>query len=340
MSYILDALRRAEAERQRKRGPAAHSVLMPEPAASPADDPAAPPPRPAGAPVPAKAAWAGAIGVAVLAAVAVLLLGRTDPDTPPASAAGGGAERPAAPNAATGAGRVPRDDGRLAPDGIAAAPDGAARNRISDGGAPGPRPPSATAADEGHPAPANGMPGGAAPDAGAPQPAGTPPPLALPSPSIAPPPRAQQAAAPAPRLAPAPARALASPGAATVAPAGAAPATVPTPAPAGMPAASPTAAMTGAMATPPSTRTAQAASGPTASGRQIDTRLPALPEAVTRQLAISGSRYADDPAARLLIVNGQVVREGGQLAPGWVLERIQLRSAIVSQNGQRYELRY
>ncbi len=56
------------------------------------------------------------------------------------------------------------------------------------------------------------------------------------------------------------------------------------------------------------------------------------------KLAISGGVYSDNPAQRMLIVNGQVVNEGAQLAPGMVLEQIRARSAVVIVRGQRYSM--
>lgn len=64
-----------------------------------------------------------------------------------------------------------------------------------------------------------------------------------------------------------------------------------------------------------------------------------MPEEVRRELpalGISGSVYSDRPADRMLIVNGQVLRERDELAPGFMLERIQPKSAIVLHKGQRY----
>lgn len=65
------------------------------------------------------------------------------------------------------------------------------------------------------------------------------------------------------------------------------------------------------------------------------TRLPSfadLPPDVKRglpALSVSGSVYSSDPASRMLIINGQLVREGDSLGPDTVLEKIQPKSAIV-----------
>ncbi|HEY1393642.1 MAG TPA: general secretion pathway protein GspB, partial [Methylibium sp.] len=68
-----------------------------------------------------------------------------------------------------------------------------------------------------------------------------------------------------------------------------------------------------------------------------------LPDEVRRslpQLAIGGSVYSEAPGSRLLIVNGQPLHEGDQPAPGVVLERIKLKSAVMSYKGYRYEISY
>ena len=68
-----------------------------------------------------------------------------------------------------------------------------------------------------------------------------------------------------------------------------------------------------------------------------------LPENVRREmpaLAIGGSVYSAQAPARMVIVNGQVFREGDVLAPGLTLERIQPKSAIFAIRGQRFELRF
>ena len=102
------------------------------------------------------------------------------------------------------------------------------------------------------------------------------------------------------------------------------PATLPAPAPVALPAPMPAAA---------------------AAASAVAEPLPwrQLPEA-TRQrigpLAVSGAMHSPDPASRLLIVNGQVAREGDTLAPGVVLQEIQPRSALLLVQGQRVLLSY
>jgi len=50
--------------------------------------------------------------------------------------------------------------------------------------------------------------------------------------------------------------------------------------------------------------------------------------------AINGFMYSPDPQARMLLVNGQVVREGDALAPGVVLVRIRQNGALLNVQDQ------
>ena len=58
------------------------------------------------------------------------------------------------------------------------------------------------------------------------------------------------------------------------------------------------------------------------------------------QLNISGASYSDNPAHRLLIVNGQVLQEGQEVAPGLVLERIGPHEAVLNQRGLHLSIGY
>lgn len=58
------------------------------------------------------------------------------------------------------------------------------------------------------------------------------------------------------------------------------------------------------------------------------------------KLAISGGVYSDNPAQRMLIVNGQVLHEGAEVAPGIVLEQIRPRAAVLNFRGGRYTVAY
>lgn len=71
--------------------------------------------------------------------------------------------------------------------------------------------------------------------------------------------------------------------------------------------------------------------------------LQELPEDIRRQLpalAISGAVHSADPAQRMLIVNGQVVQEGGQPAPEVALLQIGPKSAVLGFRGYRFSVAY
>ncbi|MEZ5703019.1 MAG: general secretion pathway protein GspB [Burkholderiaceae bacterium] len=57
-------------------------------------------------------------------------------------------------------------------------------------------------------------------------------------------------------------------------------------------------------------------------------------------IEISGSSYSSNPAHRMLIANGQVIKEGGELTPGLTLEAIGPHSAIFNQRGTRFNVNY
>lgn len=68
-----------------------------------------------------------------------------------------------------------------------------------------------------------------------------------------------------------------------------------------------------------------------------------LPEPVRRELpvlAIGGSIYSDQPRSRMLIVGGQLLHEGDEVAPGVLLELIKPRSAVLRRGELRYEVGY
>ena len=68
--------------------------------------------------------------------------------------------------------------------------------------------------------------------------------------------------------------------------------------------------------------------------------LPASVRAALQPLVISGSTYSDNPTYRMLIVNGQVYREGEFLTPEFKLEQIRQKSALLRHNGNIYLLPY
>lgn len=99
--------------------------------------------------------------------------------------------------------------------------------------------------------------------------------------------------------------------------------------------------------TRPSPAAPAAASAPTslpaASAERPVPALAELPETFRRSLpplATSGAMYSDTPAQRMLIVNGQLFREGDKIADGLVLEQIQLKRAIFSVRGERFSVSY
>ena len=71
--------------------------------------------------------------------------------------------------------------------------------------------------------------------------------------------------------------------------------------------------------------------------------MSALPDALRRELppmVVSGSMYAPEASGRMLVLDGQVMREGQALRPGLVVERIGPSSATLSYKGQRFALPY
>ena len=69
--------------------------------------------------------------------------------------------------------------------------------------------------------------------------------------------------------------------------------------------------------------------------------LSELPEDTRRQvpaMTIGGSVYSQQPANRMVIINGQVFREGSAVTPDLRLEQIGPRSAVFSLGGQRFEM--
>jgi general secretion pathway protein B len=92
------------------------------------------------------------------------------------------------------------------------------------------------------------------------------------------------------------------------------PATVPAPAPAPAPAGS----------------APQAAATPPVAGLPPD----------APKLTITGGVYSADKAQRMLIVNGHVVAEGGDLGSGVTLEEIKPKTAVLRFRGARYSVGY
>jgi general secretion pathway protein B len=71
--------------------------------------------------------------------------------------------------------------------------------------------------------------------------------------------------------------------------------------------------------------------------------LAEMPEALRRELpplVVSGSMYSPEPASRMLVIDGQVLREGQQVRQGLTVERIGPKAATLSLRGERFELSY
>ena len=57
-------------------------------------------------------------------------------------------------------------------------------------------------------------------------------------------------------------------------------------------------------------------------------------------LVVGGASYSQNPQSRMLIVNGQIFREGDKLSPEVSLEQIRLKEAVLSTKGYRYRIAY
>lgn len=68
--------------------------------------------------------------------------------------------------------------------------------------------------------------------------------------------------------------------------------------------------------------------------------LPAAVRSDLPKLAISGGVHSENAAQRMLIVGGEVVSEGAEVAPGVVLEQIRAGTAVLRYKGFRYSVTY
>lgn len=71
--------------------------------------------------------------------------------------------------------------------------------------------------------------------------------------------------------------------------------------------------------------------------------LQQLPEAIQREVprvSVGGYIYSPNPADRLLLVDKMLRREGEELAPGLVLERLMPKYAVMNYRGTRYRVGY
>jgi len=85
------------------------------------------------------------------------------------------------------------------------------------------------------------------------------------------------------------------------------------------------------------------ASAPVAAAVQVAPLLSELPESAKRglpTLTITGAVASDNPAQRLLLVNGQVLPQGAMAAPEVLIEEIQARSATFTFRGTRFRVAF
>lgn len=95
-----------------------------------------------------------------------------------------------------------------------------------------------------------------------------------------------------------------------------------------------------AVATAPPVAVPAAAPAPAADRVYAIAELPPDVQRDLPKLAITGGVHSDNAAQRMLIVGGQVMAEGAQLAPGVVLEEIRPKTAVVRFRGYRYSVGY
>ena len=99
---------------------------------------------------------------------------------------------------------------------------------------------------------------------------------------------------------------------------------------------------------PPASAITTRPAAPVASPRPVPVSRPVvnmneLPAEVRQTLpkvVISGSTYSDNRALRMLIINGEVFREGERPAPDLQLEQIGSKSAVLNFKGLRYAVAY
>ena len=290
MSYILEALKKAQAERQLGNAPDIHT--------------------PAPVQVPAAAATANRkpllIGLGAGAVAAALVMGIVWRSKTP------GGEPAVLAQATTPAANMAMQ-GAAPPAAMAPAPAPAVV--VTDAPPVADTPVTQTA-----PPRASQMNGAAAMT----PPAATP--LAA---AVAPPPAAARPAVPA-----APAPSMAPPRVA---------ATPPAPAAArdAVPEAAPEAVYLPAPARAP--EPAAAVRAPDQNAEETLRTLQQLPEAIQREVpkvAVGGYIYSPNPADRLLLIDKTLRREGEEVAPGLVLERLMPKYAVMNYRGTRYRVGY
>ena len=95
-----------------------------------------------------------------------------------------------------------------------------------------------------------------------------------------------------------------------------------------------------AAAKPPAEAAASKKAEPAATPIYAFADLPAELQRELPKLAITGGIHSDNAAQRMLIVGGQVMNEGAEVAPGVVLEQIRARAAVLRFKGYRYSVAY
>lgn len=86
-----------------------------------------------------------------------------------------------------------------------------------------------------------------------------------------------------------------------------------------------------------------AVSAPAAQPSKALPMLHELPENIQREippLTIGGYLYAANPSARSIVINNKFLREGDEVAPNLILEKLLPKEAIFSYRGYRYRLSY
>jgi general secretion pathway protein B len=92
--------------------------------------------------------------------------------------------------------------------------------------------------------------------------------------------------------------------------------------------------------------TAAPAAAASASGSTPEPRVLAMSElpadviSSLPALVVSGASYSDQPASRMVIINGALYHEGDRLTSELTLQRIALRSAVLSFRGYRFSINY
>lgn len=95
---------------------------------------------------------------------------------------------------------------------------------------------------------------------------------------------------------------------------------------------------------PPKPQAAEAAPAPEPAPLEENAPpLSQLPEAIQREvprIAVGGYIYSANPADRLLLIDKVLRREGEEVAPGLVLERLLPKAAVMNYRGYRYRHPY